>query len=140
MYRKLFPEQHPILLGVGILFGAPADPHKAKRTIGPRFSGPLAVGASLAERLSLPTHTDPVAISSGNKDRLAIDVFQHAESLGEPITLNLVERRLDELRGHEPGCACGLCTAAAGVGAPSVLYVVRRWAGGIAASRRRAMR
>jgi hypothetical protein len=81
----------------------------------------LAVGASFTEPVSPPTHTDTVAISSGNKDRLAIDVFQHAESLGEPITLNLVERRLDELRSHEPECVCGLCTTAAGVAAPGVL-------------------
>jgi hypothetical protein len=81
-----------------------------------------------------------VALSSANKDKLAIDVYQHAESTGQPITLSLVERRLDELRGHESECVCGLCTAAAGVGAPGVLYVVRRWGAGIAASRRRAMR
>ncbi len=43
---------------------------------------------------------------------VAIDVFQRAEATGQPITLGLVERRLDELRSHEPECACGLCTAA----------------------------
>jgi hypothetical protein len=100
----------------------------------------VLLGASLAERLSLPAHTDTVAISSANKDSLAIDVYQHAESTGQPITLGLVERHLDELRSHEPECVCGLCTAAAGVDAPSVLYVVRRWASGIAATRRRAVR
>ena len=43
---------------------------------------------------------------------VAIDVFQRAEATGQPITLGLVERRLDELRSQEPECACGPCTAA----------------------------
>jgi hypothetical protein len=81
-----------------------------------------------------------VALWSANKDKLAIDVYQHAESTGQPITLSLVERRLEELRSHEPECPCGLCTAAAAAGAPAVLYVARRWASGIAATRRRAAR
>jgi hypothetical protein len=81
-----------------------------------------------------------VGLSSANKDKLAIDVYQHAQATGQPLTLSLVERRLEELLGHEPACPCGLCTAAAAVGAPGVLYVARRWAGGIAATRRRAAR
>jgi hypothetical protein len=75
-----------------------------------------------------------------NEDLLAIDAYRHAENTGQTRTLGFVERRLDELRGHEPGCACGLCTAAAAVRAQGVWYVVRGWAGGIAATRRRALR
>ena len=67
-----------------------------------------------------------MGLSSGNKDKLAIDVYQLAQATGQLLTLSLVERRLVELLGHEPGCPCGLCTAAAGVGAPGVLYVARR--------------
>jgi hypothetical protein len=89
---------------------------------------------------ALPRHTDTVGLSSANKDKLAIDVYQHAQATGQPLTLSLVERRLEELLGHEPGCPCGLCTAAAAVGAPSVLYVARRWAGGIAGHQARAAR
>ena len=66
---------------------------------------------------------------------VAIDVFQRAEATGQPITLGLVERRLDELRSHEPECACGLCTAASEMRASRVLYVARGWAGGVAATR-----
>ena len=90
--------------------------------------------------MSLQRHTDTVALWSANKDKLAIDVYQHAEATGQPITLALVERSLEELGSHEPECPRGLCTAAAGVGASGVLWVVRRWAGGIAATRRRAAR
>jgi hypothetical protein len=86
-----------------------------------------------------PVHTDSMAISR-NEDRLAIDVYRHAEETGQPITLGLVERRLDELRGHPQGCECGLCTAAASVGAGGVWWVVRGWAGGIAGTRRRSAR
>jgi hypothetical protein len=48
-----------------------------------------------------------------NEDKLAIDVYSHAEATGQPVTLGLVERRLDELRSHDPDCGCGLCTACA---------------------------
>ena len=65
----------------------------------------------------------------------AIDVFQRAEATGQPITLGLVERRLDELRSHEPECACGLCTAASEMRASRAFYVARGWAGGVAATR-----
>jgi hypothetical protein len=73
-------------------------------------------------------------------DTLAIDIYRRAEESGEEITLGTVERRLGELRGHDTSCSCGLCTAAAKVRASGVWYVVRGWAGGIAASRRRARR
>ena len=42
---------------------------------------------------------------------VAIDVFQRAEATGQPITVGLVERRLDELRSHKPECASGLLMA-----------------------------
>ncbi len=75
---------------------------------------------------------------SRNQDRLALDAFRYAEETGQQITLGMVERRLDELRAHPQGCECGLCTAAASVAAVSVWGLVRGWAGGIAATRRRA--
>jgi hypothetical protein len=81
-----------------------------------------------------------VANWSANKDKLAIDAYEHAESTGLPLTLGLVERRLDELRSHEPECACGLCTAATNVGAPGVLTWRSGGPAGFAATRRRAMR
>jgi hypothetical protein len=42
---------------------------------------------------------------------VAIDVYQHAEKSGQPITLAMVERRLVELLAHAPGCRCRLCEA-----------------------------
>jgi hypothetical protein len=68
-----------------------------------------------------------------------IDVYQHTRATAEPLNLGTVERRLDELRSHEPSCACGLCEAADRVKASGVWYVVRGWAGGIAATRRRTI-
>lgn len=75
-----------------------------------------------------------------NEDKLAIDVYSHAEATGQSVTLGLVERRLDELRSHDPACGCGLCTAAHAARAAGVYYVAKSWAGGIAATRRRAAR
>jgi hypothetical protein len=73
-----------------------------------------------------------------NEDKLAIDCYRHAEETGERITLGFVERHLDELRSHDPACGCGLCAAAHAVRASGVYYVAHRWAGGIAATKRRA--
>jgi hypothetical protein len=39
--------------------------------------------------------------SYAQRERLAIDVYRHAEETGPQITLGFVERRLDELRSHE---------------------------------------
>jgi hypothetical protein len=79
--------------------------------------------------------------ASRAEDTRAIDIYRRAEESGEEITLGFVERRLDELRGHDTSCACGLRAAAAAVvRAQGVWYVVRGWAGGIAATRRRARR
>jgi hypothetical protein len=75
-----------------------------------------------------------------NAERIAIDVYEDAQQTGETITLGTVERRLDELRSHEPNCPCGLCTAADSVRASAVWYVVRGWGAGIAATKRRAAR
>ncbi len=77
---------------------------------------------------------------SRSEDLLAIDIFRRAQASGEPITLGTVERRLAELLAHEPDCPCGLCTAAAKVRAYGVYRVVAAWAGGVAATRRRAVR
>lgn len=77
---------------------------------------------------------------SRSEDLLAIDVFTRAQATGERITLATVERRLDELLSHEPGCECGLCAAAAGVKPWYVYRVVAGWAGIAASTRHRAMR
>ena len=75
-----------------------------------------------------------------NEDRLAIHCYTHAQETGQPVTLGLVEQRLTELLSHAPDCPCELCTAAAQVRAYSVYLVASMWAGGIAATRRRATR
>jgi hypothetical protein len=75
-----------------------------------------------------------------NEDRLAIDCYRRAEETGHAIALGFVERRLDELRSHDPARGCGLCAAAHAARASGVYYVAKRWAGGIAATRRRAAR
>ena len=75
-----------------------------------------------------------------NEDRLAVEVFTRCQAAGRPVDLPAVEALLGELLAHQPGCRCGLCDAAARVRPARVLAVARSWAGGIAASRRRATR
>jgi hypothetical protein len=82
---------------------------------------------------------EPVA-ATRNEDMIAVDIYRRAEESGEPITLGTVERRLSELLAHEPGCPCGLCTAAASVRPQGVWWIVRAWVGGVNATRRRARR
>jgi hypothetical protein len=85
---------------------------------------------------AVDAHTDTVP-ATFREDMIAIDVYRYAQQTGQPLTLGLVERRIDELLSHPPDCACG-CAAAVNVRPVGVWYVVRGWAGGIAATRRRA--
>ena len=71
---------------------------------------------------------------------VAIDVFQRADKAGQRITLAMVERRVDELLAHAPGCRCRLCEAAAKVRVGHVWQIASAWQGAIAATKRRAVR
>ena len=57
---------------------------------------------------------------------LALDVYQTAD--GRPITLAMVERRLEQLLAHRPGCWCGRCELAAKARADDVSFG-SRWGG-----------
>ena len=102
-----------------------------KRPAGPSvFGGPLAVCGSL---IVVPSAKRPAEL-------VAIDIYQRADEAGLPVTLAMVEQRLDELLGHSPACACRLCPAAAKVGVGHVYRIAAAWQGCIAATRRRGMR
>lgn len=104
-----------------------------------RFDGPGQQLRGPATPTTKQRKVTAVAASTA-EDRLAVDVFTRAEHTGQPVTLGLVERRLEELRAHPAGCRCGLCDAAASVRPAGVLRVVLGWSAGIAATRRRAAR
>ena len=46
-------------------------------------------------------------------DLVAVDVFNAAEETGEPVTMALVRRVVDDLLTHPSECGCGRCEAAA---------------------------
>ena len=71
---------------------------------------------------------------------VAVDVFKRADASRERVTLGLVERRLAELAGHEPGCGCGVCAVVGSVTAAAVFWVAANWQNQIAVTRRRAVR
>ncbi len=72
-------------------------------------------------------------------ERIALDVFQHADETGEHITLGTVERRLAELAAHPAGHR-PLCAAAANVTVQRVFWIAASWQAQIAVTRRRARR
>jgi hypothetical protein len=69
-----------------------------------------------------------------------IEVYQHADQAGQQVTLAMVERRLEELLAHAPGCGCRLCEAAAKVRVGHVYQIAAAWQRATAATRRRARR
>ena len=49
---------------------------------------------------------------------VALDVFNRAD--GQPISMSVVQQRLEQLRAHRPSCRCGLCGLAVRVRASRV--------------------
>ena len=58
---------------------------------------------------------------------VVLDVFNRAD--GQPISMSVVQQRLEQLRAHRPSCRCGLCGLAVRVR----LVCVSARAGGAAA-------
>ncbi len=52
----------------------------------------------------------------------------------------VINRAVNELRGHQQACECGLCEAAAKAKADRVYRVAASWQAQIAVTRRRATR
>ncbi len=60
-------------------------------------------------------------------------VYQTAD--GRPITLAMVERRLEQLLAHRPGSWCGRCEPAAKARADDVFRIAVGWQRSVAATR-----
>jgi hypothetical protein len=81
---------------------------------------------------------DPVPLLDYRQSVVNGILAAHKVKASSSQGVDMAERLLDKLRVHEPPCACGLCTGAAAVRTGGLWHVVRGWAGGIAATRRRA--
>ena len=68
-------------------------------------------------------------------DLIAVDVFNAAQSTGEPVTMVLVRRVVDGLLAHPPECGCGRCEAAAIARVGDVCNIASGWQRAIAATR-----
>ena len=68
-------------------------------------------------------------------DLIAVDVFNAAQSTGEPVTMVLVRRVVDGLLAHPPECGCGRCEAAVIARVGDVLNIASGWQRAIAATR-----
>ena len=54
---------------------------------------------------------------------VVLDVFNRAD--GQPISMSVVQQRLEQLRAHRPSCRCGLCGLAVRVRASRVFPLVQ---------------
>jgi hypothetical protein len=68
-------------------------------------------------------------------DLIAVDVFNAAQSTGQPLTMVLVRRVVDGLLAHPPECGCGRCEAAAIARVGDVLNIASGWQRAIAATK-----
>jgi hypothetical protein len=73
-------------------------------------------------------------VVSARTEWIALDMYERAREAGVPITLEMVQARLAELRAHRPTCRCALCAAVVGrpwatvpVNAVMVHRIAARW-------------
>ena len=69
-------------------------------------------------------------------DLVAVDVFNAAKVSGEPLTMTLVRRVIDDLLTHPPSCECGRCEAAAIARVKDVWDIALGWQQVVAANTR----
>jgi hypothetical protein len=60
-------------------------------------------------------------------DLVAVDVFNAAQVTGEPVSMTLVRRVVDDLLTHPPECGCGHCEAAAVARLKDVWDIASGW-------------
>ena len=68
-------------------------------------------------------------------DLVAVDVFSAAELMGEPVTMALVRRVVDDLLTHPPECGCESCEAAAIARVGDVWNIALGWQRAVAATK-----
>jgi hypothetical protein len=74
-------------------------------------------------------------------DLVAVDVFNAAQVTGEPVSMTLVKRVVDDLLTHPSTCDCGHCEAAAVARVKDVWDIASGWQKAVATtSRTRAAR
>ena len=66
-------------------------------------------------------------------DLVAVDVFNAAKVTGEPLTMTLVRRVIDDLLTHSQACGCGHCEAAAVARIKDVWDIASGWQKALAA-------
>lgn len=60
-------------------------------------------------------------------DLVAVDVFNAAQVTGEPVSMTLVRRVVDDLLTHPTECRCGHCEAAAVARVKDVWDIASGW-------------
>ena len=66
-------------------------------------------------------------------DLVAVDVFNAAKVTGEPLTMAMVKRVIDDLLAHPSACDCGHCEAAAVARVKDVWDIASGWQKAVAA-------
>jgi hypothetical protein len=74
-------------------------------------------------------------------EAIAVEVFRQCECSGQPVTMSVINRALNQLRAHRPACRCGLCGETVAKARPDRVFVTASiWQRSTAASRARMTR
>ena len=74
-------------------------------------------------------------------EAIAAEVVQQAELSGQPVTMSMISRVVEQLRAHRSSCRCGLCAdVVAKARADRVFRTASVWQRQTAATRARAVR
>jgi hypothetical protein len=72
---------------------------------------------------------------------IAVEVFSQCELSGQPVTMSVINRALEQSRAHRPSCKCGLCDeTVAKARADRVFVTASIWQRSVTATRARAAR
>jgi hypothetical protein len=73
-------------------------------------------------------------------EAIAVEVFRQCEWSGQPVSMRVITRVLDQLRSHRSACRCGLCGETALKARPDRVYrTASIWQRSVAATRAQMM-
>ena len=74
-------------------------------------------------------------------EAIAVEIFRQAESSGQPVTMSMINRAVEQLQRHRPSCRCGLCGDVVAKARPDRVFVQARvWQRSVSATRARMTR
>lgn len=107
----------------------------------PRACWDAPSGCCELSRVNSPGATLGAVRTADAVEAIAVEVFRQCECSGEPVTMSVIDRALEQLRGHRRSCQCGLCgETAAKATAERVYRTAWIWQRSVATTRARMTR